>query len=85
MIILIPWNPTELKLTKSVIIILQLVILVNLENLNAEMIEQVLPQIKRLERLNEIAREQFDILQYSSGIKKIENLDSNMPKLLGEK
>ena len=62
--------------------ILQLVILVNLENLNAEMIEQGLPQSKRLERLNEIARKQFDILQYSSGIKKIENLDSNMPKLL---
>ena len=65
--------------------ILQLVILVNLENLNAEMIEQGLPQSKRLERLNEIARKQFDILQYSSSIKKIENLDSNMPKLLDNK
>ncbi len=62
--------------------VLQLVILVNLENLNAEMIEQGLPQNKRLERLNEIARKQFDILQYSSGIKKIEKFDSGTSKIL---
>ena len=62
--------------------ILQLVILINLENLNAEMIEQGLPQNKRLERLNEIAKKQLDILQYSSGIKKIESLDNNIPKLI---
>ena len=41
------------------------------------MIEQGLPQNKRLERLNEIAKKQFDILQYSSGIKKIEALDNS--------
>ena len=63
--------------------ILQLVILVNLENLNAEMIEQGLSQNKRLERLNEIAKKQYNILQYSSGIKKIESLD-NISKLLGD-
>jgi hypothetical protein len=62
--------------------ILQLVILVNLENLNAEMINQGIPQSKRLERLNEIAKKQFDILQHTSGIKKIESLDNNIPKLL---
>jgi len=56
--------------------ILQLVILVNLENLNAEMINQGIPQNKRLERLNEIAKKQFDILQHTSGIRKIESLDS---------
>lgn len=56
--------------------ILQLVILVNLENLNAEMINQGIPQNKRLERLNEIAKKQFDILQHTSGIKKIESLDN---------
>ncbi len=43
--------------------ILQLVILVNLENLNAEMISQGAPQSKRLKGLNEIAKKQFDILQ----------------------
>lgn len=55
--------------------IFQLVILVNLENLNAEMIEQGIEQSKRLYRLNQIAKKQFDILQGTAGIKKIENLD----------
>ena len=65
--------------------ILQLVILINLENLNAEMINQGIEQNKRLERLNEIAKKQYEILQDHKGIKRIENLDSNMQKLLGEK
>ena len=56
--------------------ILQLVILVNLENLNAEMIEQGLEQSKRLVRLNQIAKKQLDILQGNAGIKKIESLDN---------
>lgn len=59
-----------------------LVILVNLENLNAEMINQGISQSKRLERLNEIAKKQFDILQHTSGIKKIESLDNK--KLLDQ-
>lgn len=56
--------------------ILQLVILSNLENLNAEMIEQGIEQSKRLERLNAIAKKQYLILQGSNGIKKIEALDN---------
>ena len=56
--------------------ILQLVILVNLENLNAEMIEQGLEQSKRLIRLNQIAKKQLEILKGNAGIKKIENLDT---------
>ena len=55
--------------------ILQLVILINLENLNAEMINQGIGQSKRLERLNEVAKKQYAILQDSKGIKKIESLD----------
>lgn len=55
---------------------LQLVILVNLENLNAEMIEQGLEQSKRLTRLNQIAKKQLEILKGNTGIKKIENLDN---------
>lgn len=62
--------------------ILQLVILVNLENLNADMIEQGIEQSKRLERLNQIAKKQFDILQGTAGIKKIESLDTK--KLLNK-
>ena len=56
--------------------IMQLIILVNLENLNAEMIEQGLEQSNRLERLNLIAKKQLDILQGNAGIKKIESLDN---------
>ena len=56
--------------------ILQLVILINLENLNAEMINQGIEQGKRLERLNEVAKKQYEILQDSKGIKKIGNLNN---------
>lgn len=55
--------------------ILQLVILSNLENLNAEMIEQGLEQSKRLERLNAIAKKQYLTLQGSNSLKKLETLD----------
>lgn len=62
--------------------VLQLVILSNLENINAEFINQGLSQKSRLERLNEIAKKQLEILKDSSGIKKIEELDDSK-KLLG--
>ena len=62
--------------------ILQLVILSNLENINAEFINQGLSQKSRLERLNEIAKKQLEILKDSSGVKKIEELDDSK-KLLG--
>jgi hypothetical protein len=55
--------------------ILQLVILSNLENLNSEMIAQELEQKVRIERLNEIAKKQYSILQDSKGIKKLETFD----------
>ena len=55
--------------------ILQLVILVNLENLNAEMIEQKLEQPQRLVRLNQIAKKQLEILQGNAGIKRMQSLD----------
>lgn len=55
--------------------ILQLVILSNLENLNAEMIERGIEQKERLESLNKIAKKQYNILQDNNGIKKIEMLD----------
>lgn len=56
--------------------ILQLVILINLENLNAEMINQGVEQSKRIKWLNEIAKRQYEILQDSKGIRKIENIDN---------
>lgn len=70
-------NPTLEGNMRDYANILQLVILSNLENLNAEMIEQGIEQKSRLERLNKIAKKQYDILQDSSSMKKIEALDNN--------
>ena len=58
--------------------ILQLVILSNLENLNSEMIAQGIPQNVRLEKLNAIAKKQYNILQDSTGIKKIEMIHNTI-------
>lgn len=41
------------------------------------MIERGITQKSRLESLNKIAKKQYDILQDSSSIKKIEALDNN--------
>ena len=46
------------------------------------MINQGIEQKKRLERLNEVAKKQYAILQDSKGIKKIESLDNK--KLLNK-
>ena len=60
--------------------ILQLVILSNLENLNAEMIAQGKPQEERLKRLNEIARKQYIILQDSNNLKVLESMEEDKNK-----
>ena len=52
--------------------ILQLVILSNIENINSELIKQGISQKQRLERLNEIAKRQGEILQNNNRIKQIE-------------
>lgn len=70
-------NPTLDGNMRDYANILQLVILSNLENLNSEMIAHGIEQKVRLERLNAIAKKQYNILQDSKGIKKIEMLDRN--------
>lgn len=70
-------NPTLDDNMRDYANILQLVILSNLENLNSEMIAQGIEQKTRLERLNEIAKKQYNILQDSKEIKKLEGLDNN--------
>lgn len=74
-------NPTLDSNMRDYANILQLVILSNLENLNAEMMEQGLEQSKRLERLNTIAKKQYNILQNNNNIKEIEDLE-NKEKIL---
>lgn len=56
--------------------ILQLVILSNLENINSEFIKQGMNQKQRLERLNDIAKKQIEILENNNGIKKIEGFEN---------
>ena len=70
-------NPTLHSNMRDYANILQLVILSNLENLNSEMLAQGIEQKVRLEKLNNIAKKQYSILQDSKGIKKIEMLDKN--------
>lgn len=68
-------NPTLDGNMRDYANILQLVILSNLENLNAEMIERGTSQKSRLESLNKIAKKQYTILQDTSSIKRLEMLD----------
>ena len=44
--------------------LLHLVILSNLENINAELIEMGIPQSERLVRLNDMAKKQMELLIY---------------------
>ncbi len=50
----------------------QLVCLSNLENLNALFINEVIPQSKRLAKLNQVAIQQMKLLTDDSGVKKLE-------------
>ena len=58
--------------------ILHLVVLVNLENLNADMISDDISQSKRLEKLNNTARKQLELLKNNNNIKNIENIDNRL-------
>ena len=51
--------------------ILHLVVLINLENLNADMISDKISQVKRLEKLNAAARKQLALLRDSEQIKSL--------------
>ena len=60
--------------------LLHLVILSNLENTNAEMILNNIPQQERLLKLNESARRQMRVLKDSNGIKDLELLQKEINK-----
>lgn len=70
-------NPTLDGNMRDYANILQLIILSNLENLNSEMIAEGIDQKIRLEKLNVIAKKQYNILQNSNSVNKIEMLDTN--------
>ena len=58
--------------------LLHLVILSNLENINAELIEMGVPQSERLVRLNDIAKKQMDLLKKNNSLKNLEHIENNV-------
>ena len=60
--------------------LLHLVILNNLQNTNAELIEEEVPQSERLVRLNNSARRQMKVLKDNKSIKDLELLQKQVNK-----
>ncbi len=60
--------------------LLHLVILNNLENINAELIEVKIPQRERLVRLNNIAKKQMDLLKNNKSFKNLEYIENEIEK-----
>ena len=58
--------------------LLHLVILNNLENINAELIEMKIPQIERLVRLNNIARKQMELLKNNKSFNNLEYIENKV-------
>ena len=57
---------------------LHLVILNNLENINAELIEMKIPQNERLVRLNNIARKQMKLLKNNKSFNNLEYIENKV-------
>lgn len=57
---------------------LHLVILNNLENINAELIEMKIPQNERLVRLNNIARKQMELLKNNKSFNNLEYIENKV-------
>ena len=65
--------------------LLHLVILSNLENINAELIEMGIPQPERLVRLNDMAKKQMELLRKNKSLKNLEYIENKInDKLLIE-
>ena len=58
--------------------LLHLIILNNLQNTNAQLIEENISQKERLIKLNNIARRQMEILKYNKNIKELETLQKQV-------
>ena len=65
--------------------LLHLIILNNLENINAELIERNLSQKERLIKLNEIARKQVELLKNSKSINNLEYIENKLNKEIAMK
>ena len=62
--------------------LLHLVILNNLENINAELIEMKIPQTERLVRLNKIAKKQAEILNNNKSFDNLKYIENKVNKEL---
>ncbi len=58
--------------------LLHLVILNNLENINAELIEMEIPQSERLIRLNNVARRQMELLKNNRSFNNLEYMNNKV-------
>ena len=58
--------------------LLHLVILSNLENINAELIEMGIPQSERLIKLNDMAKKQMELLRKNKSLKNLEYIESRI-------
>ena len=58
--------------------LLHLVILSNLENINAELIEMGIPQSERLIRLNDMAKKQMELLKKNKSLKNLEYIENKV-------
>ena len=58
--------------------LLHLVILNNLENINAELIEMKIPQNERLVKLNNIAKKQMELLKNDKSFNKLEYIENKV-------
>ena len=63
----------------------QLIVMVNLENMNANLIESGVQQQQRLIELNKIARKQLETFLNNNTVKKLENLNLSNSKGLNTK
>ena len=65
--------------------LLHLVIISNLENINAELIEMEIPQSERLVRLNDMAKKQMELLRKNKSLQNLEYIENKVnDKLLIE-
>lgn len=58
--------------------LLHLVILSNLENINAELIEMGIPQSERLVKLNDMAKKQMELLRKNKSLKNLEYIENKV-------
>ena len=75
------WRDNNPKISKEGNIrdytdLLHLVILSNLENINAELIELGMKQSERLIRLNKVAKKQLELLKKNNSIKNLEYIEN---------